>query len=108
VKAFPVLFAHGNDGSVMEPGVAGIDVGVIFPVDVDELLPHTFVATTETEPTPDPMVTVAEVVPCPPVNDHPVPETDQVYPVAPLTGEILYVFPVVPEQVFVGTVIVPG
>lgn len=77
-NVFPVLFAQMDSGWVMDPGVAGIDVGVMLPVDLDELLPHPLVATTETEPTPDPMVTVAEVVPCSPVNDHPVPVTVQV------------------------------
>jgi hypothetical protein len=39
---------------------------------------------------------------------QPVPVTDQVYDVAPLTAVILYVLPVEPEQLFVGCVIVPG
>ena len=51
---------------------------MIPPVDVDELEPQLFEATTETDPVPAPIITVADVVPCPLANDQPVPETVQV------------------------------
>ena len=37
------------------------------------------------------MVTETEVVPCPPVMDHPVPETLQLYEDAPSTSSMLNV-----------------
>jgi hypothetical protein len=93
----------------MEAGAAGIAVGVSVPVEDAELVPHVpLLEVTETEPAPLPMVMVADVVPCPPVIDHPVPVTDQVYEAAPETAAILNVFPVVLAQMFTGCVIVPG
>ena len=53
-------------------------VGVIEPVVAALEVPQAFVAVTETEPTAEPMVMVAAVVPCPPVIAHPVPVTDHV------------------------------
>jgi hypothetical protein len=62
---------------VIAPGVAGAVEGVIFPVDDALLVPQALVAVTETVPTPEPIVIVAEVVVPPAVTDHPVPVTDQ-------------------------------
>jgi hypothetical protein len=73
----------------MAPGVAGAVDGVMLPVVAAELLPHALFAVTETEPATEPIVIVAEVVPCPAVTDHPVPVTDHVYEVAPLTADML-------------------
>ena len=70
--------------------------------------PHALFAVTETVPAPDPAVIVADVVFCPAVTDQSVPVTDQVYPVAPLTAEMLNVFPVDLVQMVEGTVIDPG
>ena len=53
-------------------------VGVIEPVVAALEVPQALEAVTETVPAADPMVMVAEVVPCPPVIAHPVPVTDQV------------------------------
>ena len=72
------------------------------------LEPQALFAVTETVPATEPAVIVADVVFCPAVTDHPVPVTDQVYPVAPLTAEMLKVFPVDPPQMVEGTVIDPG
>ena len=100
---------HLTDGRTMEAGAAGIAVGVSVPVEDAALVPHVPLSEiTDTEPSPLPMVMVADVVPCPPVIDHPVPVTDQVYEAAPETAEILNVFPVEPAQMFVGCVMVPG
>ena len=71
-------------------------------------VPQTLEAVTETEPAAEPIVIVAEVVPCPPVIAQPVPVTDHVYEVAPVTAAIENVLPVEPEQLLVGWVIVPG
>jgi len=62
----------------MVPGVEGICVGVMLPVVAAALFPQALFAVTETDPSPLPMVTVAEVVPCPPVIDQPVPVVLQV------------------------------
>jgi hypothetical protein len=56
-------------------GANGTVEGMIAPVDVDELEPQLFEVTTETDPVPVPILTVADVVPCPLANDQPVPET---------------------------------
>jgi hypothetical protein len=69
---------HTLEEPVIVPGVAGAVVGVIFPVVAAELLPHALFAVTDTVPTAEPIVIVAEVVPCPAVTDHPVPVTDHV------------------------------
>jgi len=63
---------------VIAPGVAGILFGVMFPVVEAALVPQALVAVTDTVPTPEPIVIVAEVVEPPAVTDHPVPVTDQV------------------------------
>jgi hypothetical protein len=63
---------------VIVPGVAGAIVGVIFPVEDGELEPQALFAVTDTVPTAEPIVIVAEIVPCPAVTDHPVPVTDHV------------------------------
>ena len=63
---------------MIAPGVAGAVVGVILPVVDAALVPHTLVAVTETVPATEPIVIVADVVPCPAVTDHPVPVTDHV------------------------------
>ena len=68
---------HTFADPVIAPGVAGIVVGVMLPVDEAALVPHALDAVTETVPAPVPMVIVAEAVPCPPVTAHPVPVTDQ-------------------------------
>ena len=83
-------------------------VGVIFPVVEAALVPHGFEAVTETVPTPEPIVIVAEVVDPPAVTDHPVPVTDHVYEVAPPTATMLKVLPAVLAQVLAGWVIDPG
>ena len=70
-------------------GVAGIEVGVILPVDAALELPQALDATTVTVPAVEPIVMVAFVVPCPPVKLQPVPVTFQVYDVAPVAGEML-------------------
>jgi hypothetical protein len=54
------------------------------------------------------MVTFTEAVVLGVGIDHPVPVTAQVYVVAPLTVEILNVFPVLPSHLLAGWVIVPG
>ena len=108
LKVFPELPAHLLAGWVIAPGVAGAVVGVMFPVVCAELLPQVLFAVTVTVPTPVPMVTVTEAVMLVVGIDHPVPVTAQVYVVAPLTAEILNVFPVLPEQILAGWVIVPG
>ena len=72
----------------MVPGVAGAVVGVIEPVVAALEVPHAFEAVTETVPAAEPIVMVADVVPCPPVIAHPVPVTDHVYEVAPVTAAI--------------------
>jgi hypothetical protein len=64
-------------------------VGVIEPVVAALEEPHVLLAVTDTVPTPVPMVMVAEVVEPPAVTAHPVPVTDQVYEVAPVTAAIL-------------------
>ena len=92
----------------MPPTIVGALPGVILPVEEAAEAPQALFAVTETVPAPLPIVTVTLVVPCPAVIDQPVPETDQVYEVALATAEILNVFPVVPEQLLVGWVIVPG
>jgi hypothetical protein len=74
----------------------------MLPVDEDQLVPHAFVAVTETVPAPEPIVIVAELVVPPAVTDQPVPVTDHVYEVAPVTAAILNVFPVVLAHLFVG------
>jgi hypothetical protein len=58
--------------------VAGAVESVIFPVEDGELVPHELLAVTDTVPTAEPIVIVADVVPCPAVIDHPVPVTDHV------------------------------
>ena len=63
---------------MMVPGVAGIVVGVMLPVVAAALVPHGFVAVTDTVPGPVPIVMVAEIVAPPAVTAHPVPVTDQV------------------------------
>ena len=63
---------------MIAPGVAGILFGVMFPVVEAALVPQALVAVTDTVPTPEPIVIVAEVVEPPAVTDHPVPVTDQV------------------------------
>jgi N-acetyl-anhydromuramyl-L-alanine amidase AmpD len=108
LNAFPVLPAHLLAGWVIAPGVAGVTVGVVFPVVCAVLLPQVLFAVTVTVPTPVPMVTVTDVVVLGVGIDHPVPVTAQVYVVAPLTAEILNVFPVLPEHKLDGWVIVPG
>ena len=75
VSLMPV---HTSAEPVMVPGVAGMVLGVIVPVVCAELVPHTFVAVTETVPAPLPAVIVAEVLVPPAVTAHPVPVTDQV------------------------------
>ena len=50
----------------------------MLPVVEAALVPHGFVAVTDTVPAPVPMVIVAEVVVPPAVTAHPVPVTDQV------------------------------
>ena len=47
---------------MMVPGVAGIIVGVMLPVVAAALVPHGFVAVTDTVPGPVPIVMVAEIV----------------------------------------------
>jgi hypothetical protein len=98
--------------NVVEPdGVTagdGAAVGVMFPVVAGALVPHAFVAVTDTLPTPEPMVMVADVVFAPAVTAHPVPVTDQVYEAAPVTAAILNVLPVEPTHLLAGCVIVPG
>ena len=74
----PVEPAHSFVGRVIAPGVAGAVVGVIFPVVDAALVPHALVAVTDTVPTPEPIVIVAEIVEPPAVTDHPVPVTDHV------------------------------
>ena len=109
LNVFPVEPAQIVEGTVMVPGCDGIVVGVILPVERDVLLPQApLLAVTDTVPTPDPTVMVAEVVPCPAVIDQPVPVTDQVYEAALVTEAIENVFPVVLAQMFEGTVMVPG
>ena len=66
------------EGWVMLAGVDGIAVGVIDPVDAALEVPQALDAVTETVPAAEPMVMMAEVVPCPFVIVHPVPVTDQV------------------------------
>lgn len=93
----------------MEPGAEGIATGVKLPVEDDALVPQLPLSEiTETDPAPEPMVTVAEVVPCPPVTDQPVPVVDHVYDSAPETAEMLNVFPVEPAQRLAGVVMEPG
>jgi hypothetical protein len=70
--------AHLLVGCVIVPGIAGAVIGVIFPVDAAALEPQAFEAVTETVPTPEPIVIIPDVVPCPPVTDQPVPVTDHV------------------------------
>src|SRR5690349_14643811 len=86
----------------------GNALGVILPVEEAALVPHALDAVTDTLPTPEPVVIVADVVPCPAVIAHPVPVTDHVYEVAPVTAEMLYMFPMEPAHLFAGCVIVPG
>ena len=65
----------GLEGSLV---MAGAVVGVTVPV-VDALLvPHTLEAVTDTVPSAVPTVIVAELVLCPAVIAHPVPDTLQV------------------------------
>ena len=73
----------------MVPGIAGAVPGVILPVVEAVLVPQALVAVTDTVPAPVPTVIVAEVVVPPAVTDQPVPVTDQVYDVAPLTAAML-------------------
>ena len=108
LNVFPVLPEHKLAGCVIVPGVAGVAVGVMFPVVCAELLPQVLFAVTVTVPTPVPIVTVTDAVVLGVGIDHPVPVTAQVYVVAPLTAEILNVFPELPEQILAGWVIVPG
>lgn len=58
--------------------LAEANEGIMVPVDDAALVPHTFDAFTETDPFPEPIVTVALVVPWPPVTDHPDPIVDHV------------------------------
>ena len=53
-------------------------MGVMLPVVAAALVPHAPVVVTDTDPTPVPMVIVAEVDVPPAVIAHPVPVTDQV------------------------------
>jgi hypothetical protein len=78
LNAFPVLLAQILAGCVIEPGALGTPKAVIDGVVLALLVPQAFPAVTETVPTPLPMLTVADVVPCPAVTDQPVPVTDHV------------------------------
>ena len=98
----PVSFVHTLAEPVIAPGVAGVAVGIMLPVEEAALVPQAFDEVTDTVPAPAPIVIVAEIVPCPPVTDHPAPVVDHVYDVAPATAEILNVFPVEPAHLFVG------
>jgi len=73
----------------------------------DAALPHVFVGVTDTVPEVEPIVTAIEVVFEPEVITEP-DGTLQVYPVAPLTAEILYVTPVCPAHTVVDPVIEPA
>ena len=102
-KTLPVEETHKDAGTTIEVGDNGVAVGVSVPVVDAELVPQVPLSEiTDTEPSPLPMVMVAEVVPCPAVIDQPVPVTDQVYEAAPETAAILNTFPVEPAQRFVG------
>ena len=87
----------------MAPGCAGIGVTVTASV-WGVLPPHTLLAATEMLPDDGPTVAVI-VVPVE-LPDHP-DGRDQVYDVAPLTAEMLYVCEV-PSQGLALPVIVPG
>ena len=102
------MFGHTGVVPVIAPGAAGIVVGVIVPVVDPALAPQVLFAVTDTVPAPEPTVIVAEVVVPPAVTDHPVPVTDHVYEVAPLTAEILKIFPAELAQIVPGCVIEPG
>lgn len=93
----------------MAPGVAGIPV-VTFTASICALLvPQLFPAVTLMSPfwPVEPVVTVNEVVPCPPVMDQPV-GTVQAYVVAFVTLLILYDCPVNPGHCVVVPLIAPG
>ena len=75
---FPVEPEHSFVGRVIVPGVAGAIVGVMFPVVDAALVPQALLAVTDTVPTAEPIVIVADVVVPPAVTDHPVPVTDHV------------------------------
>ena len=62
----------------MVPGVAGTVVGIMPPVVAAALVPHGFVAVTDTVPGPVPIVMVAEIFVPPAVTAHPVPVTTRV------------------------------
>ena len=108
LKVLPTVLAHIFAGWLIAPGVAGIVVGVIFPVVEAALVPQAFVAVTDTVPMPEPIVIVAETVVPPAVTDQPVPVTDQVYDAAPITGAMLKMLPNVLAHLLAGCVIAPG
>ena len=53
-------------------------LGTIVPVEIARLEPQAFEALNDTVPGPEPIVTDAEVDPCPAVSAHQVPATDHV------------------------------
>jgi len=107
LNVLPVEPAHKLAGCVIVPGCEGTAVGVIFTV-CAALVPHAFVAVTETVPAPLPIVMVADDVVPPDVTAQPVPVTDHVYDAAPETAAMLNVLPVEPAHKLAGCVIVPG
>ena len=74
---------------VIPDGATEAVPGVILPVVEAVLVPQALVAVTDTVPAPVPTVIVDEVVVSPAVTDQPVPVTDQLYDVAPLTAAML-------------------
>ena len=74
----PVAPEHSFAGRLIAPGVVGICVGVIVPVECSLLVPHPLVAVTLTIPFPPPIVIVADVVDPPAVTAHPIPRADHV------------------------------
>ena len=81
---------HSDAVPVIAPGVAGVPGCTVTASVFAVLLPQLLFAVTVILPLLlyAPVVTVMEVVPCPPVIDHPV-GTVHVYEVAPETGLML-------------------
>ena len=75
---------------VIEPGAAG-GAEIEIAMHVEALVPHPLAAVTQIFPLVAPAVIVMEVVPCPDVMVDPA-GTVQLYDVAPVTGDIEYVY----------------
>jgi hypothetical protein len=94
---------------VMVPGIAGVPGFTVTAMLPGELAPQLLSAVTVIFPfcPAAPVVTVIEVVPAPPVMDHPE-GTVQVYVIALVTAAMLYICPVNPGHCAAVPVIAPG